>query len=426
MSMAYPMSIVASIIDDSSCPQCGGSAPQEQGLRRWCEACNWNVAAPQSDGDEDFIARKYRQLGEQRGRKMLAELMATPSGELKPGRTTSTLVAFVIAGLIHLLSLAVGLAGLMIGFAGFPNVGSLIAAAFCVALAWPLLPRPLSVPKKVMAPDALPAFSALVGEITAKLGGVPVRHIVIDEDFNASYAVAGWRRQPVLHFGLPLWIALEPQQRVAVIAHEIAHGVNGDSARGFVVGTALGALDEWVRLLRPSHDAMTGMEALASYVTGVLSLPLVALRDLLFHLLWQESQRAEYFADYLAASMAGTSAKVGALRRLALAGHLNDTLLRNAYSSAQSGRYMLGLFRKRIETLPPREWERMRREIEAEGARLDATHPPTAFRIAFLEAHAVTEPRLAASPEMMAAIDAEFRPLEERLGQKLIARFARD
>jgi Zn-dependent protease with chaperone function len=412
-------------LDPAVCPQCGSYAPQEDGLRRWCERCNWNVAADIAV-DDNLYTRSYRRLGERRGSKVLATLIATPAKRLRPRRTLATVSATAIAVFIHLVSLGIFAAGIVLAFTGYPDPPSLIAAACCIGMAWLLLPRPMPMPKKTEAPGAFPAFRALVNDIAANLGGVPIAHIVIDEEFNASYAVAGWRRRPVLHLGLPLWIALAPQERVAVIAHEVAHGVNRDSSRGFLIGSALNALGEWIELLRPCHDATTLSEAVARYLTWIVALPLIGLHNLLLHLLWQEKQRAEYFADYLAARVAGTSGTVGLLRRFALGEHLQDVLLRHAYSTEQSGSYILSLFRDRLANLPARERERMRRATEAEGARLDNTHPPTASRIAFLQAHTVGAPSLVVTAAKMAAIDAEFSSLEDKLGGRLIARYARD
>jgi Zn-dependent protease with chaperone function len=419
------MSAVLPVADDRTCPQCGSDTPRDEGFRRWCDRCDWNVTAPLVAEDEDAVTRIYRQLGEKRGRKALEQLIATPTADLRPRLSAASAAAFAIAGFIHLLSLAVFAAGLY-GLAGYPDPASMILGLFCIGMAWLLLPRPMRVPKKTVDLKAFPALKSLIDDITGKLGGAPVRHIVIDEDFNAAYAVAGWRREPMLHLGLPLWIALGPQERVALIAHEIAHGVNGDSSRGFLLGSALGALYEWIGLLRPYHRAVTLSEVLARYILSVLSLPLILLQRLLLHLLWQEQQRAEYFADYLAARIASTPAAVGLLRRFALDEHLDDILLRHAYSTTQSGDYILGLFRQRIDGLPSREWERLRRKGEAEGARLDRTHPPTAFRIAFLEAHRFAEPQCVADTAIMTAIDADFRALTEKLGSRLIAQFAHD
>jgi HPt (histidine-containing phosphotransfer) domain-containing protein len=79
-----------------------------------------------------------------------------------------------------------------------------------------------------------------------------------------------------------------------------------------------------------------------------------------------------------------------------------------------------------VEQLPSREWERLRRASQAEGAQLDSTHPPNAYRKAFLQAHRIAEPAFTVEASAMVAIDAELQGLEDRLGRRLIARFARD
>ena len=396
-----------------------------ESLRPWCDRCNWNAATPRTIDDQGFFGRKYIEIGERRGLRTLAALIAAPVEALRPRLTPAKAAAFAIAAAVHLVTLSAFLAGAALLITGFPDMLLLLAGAACCGFGWLLFPRVPARPKRTLAEADYPAFFALIREITEKLGGRPIRYVVVDDDFNASYSLAGRGREPVLHFGLPLWIALQPQQRVAIIAHEIAHGVNGDSTRGFMIGTALNALCEWIGLFRPAHCAVDSTEWLARHVTWVMAVPLVALNDLLVHLLWQEKQRAEYFADYLATTVGGTPATLDALTRTGLHEHLDAVLLRHAVSTSQSGAYILGLFRKRIETLPAREWERFRRASEAEGARLDASHPPTAFRKAFLRAHPA-EPSLVVGAERMAAIDAELSRLEERIGAKLIARFARD
>jgi len=353
------------------CPQCGCDTPSDEGLRRWCERCNWNVTAPEDIEAHDLLMRKYRELGERQGRSVLAELIAVPGEALRPRLTPTIIAAFAIAGLIHLLSVAILISGLLMAFRGYPDPGYLVWGAFCVVLGWLMLPRPISLPKNRVAPEAFPVFRGLVDDIVAKLGGSPIRHIVIDETFNASYALAGWRRQPVLRLGLPLWIALSPQERVAVIAHEIAHGVNGDSTRGFMIGSALAALGECIGLLQPRHRTMTRSELLAGYLTWLFSLPLLLVESLLMHLLFQHGQRAEYFADYLAASLAGTQATVSVLQRFALGEHLHDVLLRNAYSTAQSGSYILDLFRKGVACYSSAIWPRRDGGRVSNGRRSD-------------------------------------------------------
>jgi Zn-dependent protease with chaperone function len=222
-------------------------------------------------------------------------------------------------------------------------------------------------------------------------------------------------------------MSLRPQERVALLGHEIAHGVNRDGTRGFIIGSALNALDEWIGLLQgPFYQATTTTERVGGYFIYVLSVPFAALQSLLAQLLYLDKQQAEYFADYLASTISGTEAIVASLRRTGCHEHLDEVLLRNAYSTSQSGAHILGLFRERIASLPDREWQRLARASQREGARLDASHPPTAYRIEFLTAHLVAKPRIVATDDGMRTIDAEFKAVQEILGQRLIAQYARD
>jgi heat shock protein HtpX len=329
---------------------------------------------------------------------------------------------------VHFVSLTLFVAGGFLFTRNFPDAPFILLGALACGFAWLMRPKPMKMPVRgAVSRKEFPALYGLVDEIVLKLGGRPVNHIIVNEDFNAAYGVAGWRRVPVLLIGLPLWMALRSQERIALLAHEAAHGVNGDATRSFFVGSALSALNEWLSLLRaPFNHAENWRELFAGYFFWVLSIPVAAVQSLLVQLLWLNKQQAEYFADYLAAGVSGTAAAVSLLQRLGCSGYLHEVLVRNAYSTSQSAAYILGLFQKRIAGLPDREWQRLARAAACEGARLDATHPPTGHRIDFLRAHFVAGPGLTAEDSVMSAIDAELSTLQERIGQRLIARYARD
>lgn len=399
-------------------------------VRTWCERCDWNLGGETPLADEGFFARQYIRIGERYGKTTLETLKHMPAQNLRPHWTIRKALAFSLAASVHLLTLALLVAGIVLIAIGFPETEiplMLLGAGFC-ALAWFMRPKPGKVPVKDIASQKdFPALHALVNEVAQKLGGQPINNIIVNEDFNAAYGVFGWRRVPVLWIGLPLWMALGPRERLALLGHEVAHGVNGDGTRGFIVGSALSALDEWIGFFRgPLHHGATSTEILAGYMTWIFSVPFAAAQSLLAQLLWLDKQQAEYFADYLASTISGTDAAVSMLQRSKCGEHLDDVLLRNAYSTSQSGAYILGLFRQRIAGLPAREWQRLARSSQHEGARLDASHPPTAYRIDFLGVHRVAEPRMVAKESAMTAIDAELNTLQERLGQRLIARHARD
>jgi len=402
--------------------------PVHDGLPSWCEHCNWGVKSDRTLIDDGFLARQYIRAGERYGRSLLESLKATSTHNLRPRWTLSKAIGFFVATCIHALTVVVIALGILLIATQYTEVLLLfLGIAMCI-FGWMMRPQPGSVPTEdIVDRKEFPALYAFVDSIVRELGGRPVKHIVVNEDFNAYYAVVGWQRSSVLAIGLPLWTSLAPQERVALIAHEIAHGVNRDGTRNFIVSSALNALDGWISFLRaPYHHAVGVFEVLSACATWVLSYPFALAQVLLVQLLIFDKQKAEYFADYLASTISGTAAAVMTLQRLSSGEHLHDVLLKNAYSSSQSGASILHRFRTRIQTLPDREWQRLARAGQLEGARLDASHPPTAFRIEFLNAHQVTTPKVLATEASMSEIDRELSTLEERLGQRLIGLYARD
>lgn len=402
--------------------------PVNDGLPSWCEHCNWGVKSDPTLTDDGFLARQYIRAGESYGRSVLESLKSASADDLRPRWTPSKVVGFLVAACVHALSVLTVAAGIMLIATQYTEALLLFLGIAMCLFGWMMRPKPGSVPTEdVVDQKEFPALYAFVNSIARELGGRPVNHIVVNEDFNAYYAVVGWQRSSVLGIGLPLWTSLAPQECVALIAHEIAHGVNGDGTRNFIVSSALNALDGWISFLRaPYHNAVGFVEVLSACATWVLSYPFALAQGLLVQLLIFDKQKAEYFADYLASTISGTAAAVMTLQRSSCGEHLHDVLLKNAYSSSQSGASILHRFRTRIRTLPDREWQRLARATQLESARLDASHPPTAFRIEFLNAHQVATPKVLATEASMLEIDRELSTLEERLGQRLIGLYARD
>lgn len=411
-----------------ACPNCNATIPVHDGVPSWCEQCNWGVKPHVVEAEDGFLARLYVRAGERYGRAALDRLKAASEESLLSSWTLSTATGYLVAACVHALTVLLAAAGVLLIATQYDEMLVLFLGIALCAFAWLMRPRPGEMPKEdIVQASEFPALYAFVNAIAGQLGGQPVNHIVVNEDFNASYGVVGWQRRPVLTIGLPLWISLAPRERVAVIAHEIAHGVNGDGTRSFMVYAALNALDTWIGYLRGVYyRAGDGFELLAGYVTWGLSYPFTFIEGLLVQLLFFDKQRAEYLADYLAATVAGTGAMVSALHRLSSGELLHDVLLKSAYSSSQSGVGMLNRFRARLKTLPGREWERLARAAQLENARLDASHPPTAFRVEFLQTHPEATPGFSATEADFAAIDRELSGLEEQMGQRLIGRYARD
>lgn len=162
---------------------------------------------------------------------------------------------------------------------------------------------------------------------------------------------------------------------------------------------------------------------IAHYGLWLLSYPVWWIAELLLHLTWRNKQEAEYLADYLATTVSGTKPMVEALTRLSCGDYLHAILLRNAIGYNQLGRPILEKFVERVESRPPVELERIRRACLLETARLDATHPPTAYRIAFLEKHEISEAGCNLTKQEIEAIDMELEPYIEPMAKELIYQY---
>ena len=70
--------------------------------------------------------------------------------------------------------------------------------------------------------------------------------------------------------------------------------------------------------------------------------------------------------------------------------------------------------------MTPRERERRRRIARLEDSRLDATHPPTASRIAVLEGRPFNEARVVLAADASARIDEELARYRKEITSRLI------
>jgi heat shock protein HtpX len=309
--------------------------------------------------------------------------------------------------------------------ASWPNIVAIFLGLVCFGAAWLLRPRFPEFPRRVLARGECPAFYELADTVATTFGARPVHAIALTGGFNAAFFQAGWQQRRVLVVGLPLWEILDEQEKMALVAHELAHGVNGDPTRSLFVGGALYTLVTWHVLLRPAslREGPPAVNPILRLLSNVAMLALSTVpwlgAYLMAHLLWRDSQRAEYLADYLAASTSGTEAMLGLLEKLHLERSFEVTLQRIALSQNQD-QDLFEALRERMASVPDRELERIRRVEGMAGSRLDATHPPTAHRIQVLRAHPVSDPSIKLPLSLFEQLDSELDAARQETQRKLI------
>lgn len=383
------------------CPKCGHLVHVEPGYLSWCERCDWNVLASANVVPQNRFEKIYLKVGGKAHQFQLRRLANARS--LQPSMTVGKLLAFALAAIVHSLVLIMFLEGCnLLIRENWQNLPMSVVGALLVGFAWAMRPRLGRVPTECIVDRSdCPALYGMVDQITQALGAKNIDVIYIESDFSAAFATVGLRRKNVLFLGIPLFSILTPEERVALIGHEVAHGVNGDSARGIIIGGAVSALVEW-RSIFPLDGFLTLIILPVALI--FVQLPKLLLY-LLVHLLASDSQRAEYLADQMGARVGGTAGMLNLLHKL----HMIEALTLSADRFFEGGRTqgVLEVLRKRVETIPPREIERIKRVENLLDSRLDSTHPPTRYRIELLEARPVNEPEVVLSPEHIAAIEEE-------------------
>jgi heat shock protein HtpX len=409
---------------EQECPSCGISLPVSPGYLTWCDVCGWNLTAPpERRPARGRIGRAYAAAGARAGRRMARRLQSRES--LEPRLTAGQALAYAVAAGVHLLTLAL-VGGAVVLMVLFPrNVTVYVLAVPMLLTAWLMRPRLGKPPEHgIVEPERTPRLHSLAAEVAAALGTPPPDRVVVRHDFNASWGVYGLRRTRVLTLGLPLVAALEPQERVALVAHELAHGRNGDIRRGVFIGSAVRALGEMYGVLAPGDEGSTASSRLAvlgPVVNGILwllSRPPLLLLKLEFHLLMRNSQRAEYLADALAAEVAGSAAVVGLQEKTLLEGTF-DMVVRRSVHGRRDPSGLVGEAAAALLAVPERERERRRRVARLEETQLDATHPPTALRIELVESLA-RQPKVVLDARGSSAIDAELQPSVRAVEQRLL------
>lgn len=414
-------SVLTIPVKEQACPQCQALLPVHEGYTTWCDRCGWNLQIPELPPFLTLFDRLHLRLGQASSQHLFEHMVkSTP---LSHRFSKAKLLAYCLAAPVHGVTLVFVSLGIWLMVITWPNLWSLVLAFPCFLIAWVLLPRLSKLEGKPLARERFPKLYRLTDRIAEALGSRPIDGIVPDVRLNASFSQVGWRRQKIVTLGLPLFAILTGPEKIALLGHEIAHGVNGDSSRGFFIGTALDTLETWYYIIHPENRWQLGVGPIAilMFLINLASLAVAWVIWLwayaLFSLLWRNQQRAEYLADLLAAKVAGTEAHLGLLEKL----HMRDSFhlsLKATYLN-RDGKNFFTKFKDRVAKVPPREMERIRRVERLSQARLDTTHPPTAHRIEFLKAHPLPEAAVELSAAELADLEQELAPLYEELQNRL-------
>ncbi|WP_413758718.1 M48 family metallopeptidase [Streptomyces sp. MMBL 11-3] len=371
------------------CPQCGAEVRADGRFTAWCAGCDWNVDPERPAAQEPGrLERRRRRLAQRHGERLAAEVAA--GGTLRPRRDAEGVAAHLIALAVHGVTVALAAGAVWFLVTGWGGAGMVLGVVLAL-LAWTLRPRFSELPddRPLLGRADAPALFALVDEVAAVVGTRGVDTIAVGAELNASVTTYGIRGRRLLTIGLPLWEILTPQERIAVLGHELGHYSNGDTRHGLIIGNALRSLATWRYFVAPTPNP-TAVEAVVNLVLLVPRALLQGLLMLLDRLTLRATQRAEYLADSAAARAGSTEAAASVMNRFLVLDSAETMLRREANARQVSRRGTTagqepwqGLWERlgaHMASVPESEYERQRRAAALRGHSVDTTHPPTHLR----------------------------------------------
>jgi hypothetical protein len=304
-----------------------------------------------------------------------------------------------LAGAVLLLGLASNLLEI---------AGGLVLIAVAV-VSRPKTATSFEIASKATAKEAPRLFAALEATRRA-VGGPRVHEVWWGTGTTAATLVHGWRRRRVVAIGAPLWVALGPQARVALLAHQIDHFRRPELRAGRWTRNTLLTLDAWWFSLgggRLVHDESARVFSRSRFFPRLLSplrAAITAYCHKIVHAQAPLTERGEHLADEVAASVAG---RAGALQMLDVL--LSETTLHTAVSRASLAHGdPVEAIRAAMAQLP--EDALAARRESARRTRVDGDHPATPLRYRLVALRGATAPpAVVLAPSDSEAIDAESR-----------------
>ena len=407
-----------------NCPRCSSaldSAPHEH---PWCPECEWNLDQVATD-DERRRSAARRRRAFRANQQLLEDLRV--SLPARPSVARGTLVRLAVASLLLLgLDVAMLAGGLWLAQygAGLIRVVGIMLVLMSVECR-PRFPH-VDADYGRVTRDAAPHFWQVVDEARRAVGAPPIHVLVLTDEFNAFCGRTGPRRRAVLGIGLPVWAALSPAGRSALLGHELGHLVNGDPTTAFLTQPALVTLVRLSRIFQPRQlfgRPRIGHEGLTAPLAWMIFWPLYLIcsrsQAYLSRVASRDHQRAEAYADALAVSLGGSAgaaelmdvllfqdAVQTALIRAAIAGPVDPTVLHEGSAAA-------------LDEVRPRGRRAEQRSLRRDASPY-ASHPPTGVRRRLVACWPTTPARTVLPAATWAAADRDLAAKYATLRRHLI------
>jgi Zn-dependent protease with chaperone function len=299
-----------------------------------------------------------------------------------PSRYRLTLAGLALLGYAYIVFVLLALVGFGLLLLRLHNLQALVGAAgvlfAAVQIVRALWVRRVEAAGLDLAEHDAPALFATVDRLRSALGCRAPRRVLLTVDCNASVDATRWgRRAGPLTIGLPLLLALSPEEAEAVLAHELGH-----------VSRVHGAFNLWIYRVHGTWARLAqflGQRGLVAFLLGRFArwyFPRFAACAQVL------SRGFERHADREAARLTHPAALASALARIQVTdGWMDASFWPEVSQRARAEEQALsGVFDRLAEALarPDPERERLLERALALRTMYWDTHPSLADRVAAL------------------------------------------
>lgn len=424
------------MLSSTECPECKEPILTDPNYVVWCQKCNWNLKYEDKVKIKTKWDEFYLKISKIQSEKLFQTLLKEDLFNLKTSKLR--VFAYLISIGIILANLSLLVLGIYFLFIHWGGISNYLLSFILLALFWLSKPKlRKNISDKFINKSEFPELYNLVNAVCDELKTSHVESIILDQEFNASITEYGFSKKKVLTIGIPLWNVLNEDEKLDLLGHEIGHCINGDPARRIVISTAIEILIDTGYAIYPNKLVPDNISEgwgyflmeLAKYVVVPLNLLLRGVAHILWffayflcQLIWFDSQRAEYLADLVATKISGKKSAIGSMEKLALAEVIDFEVAQLALKNRKE-LDTINVFdelNKKVSNLPDHENERLKRLLHFQEHRLDATHPPTGYRIKMLEEKGLDLGDFDKSKIAFDKIKSEICKIEAEIQYKLI------
>ncbi|MEK7433613.1 MAG: M48 family metallopeptidase [Cyanobacteriota bacterium] len=384
------------------CPSCKVTITYNPNYAEWCQECEWNLKFEDKIKSKSKFEEFYLKISKIQSKYLFEKVINEDLFNLKISKLR--IIAYIASFFIIILNFSFLIIGIYLLFLNWGGISNYLLSFVFLAIFWLSKPSLRKIPKDdFLSKDNFPELYNLVNQVCNELKTTNVEGIILNEDFNASISEYGFSRKKVLRIGLPLWNVLNEEEKLDLLGHEISHCTNKDPSRRIVIGTAIDILIDTGHAIYPdkllSNDISSDtwgyipME-LGKYVAIPINLLLRLISHILYffarslcQMIWVDSQRAEYLADLNATKIMGKKSAISGMEKSFLYEIIDFELSKLALKNNKELENIdfFTILNDKVSNLPFHETERLKRLSKFENHRLDATHPPTIYRIKMLE-----------------------------------------